>query len=100
MNLVDELKAALPGWTVTGGSVTALATMERANVTIDVDAYGQHGFVARALRASVPVAAAAADTVPDVVKQLRSTLHRNLVLMAETMTHAQAALNALGGVLV
>ena len=96
MNIVDELKAALPGWTVCGSDVHAVADHER-NVSIDVDVLGPTALVAKMSRASVPVAMAAGDTVPAVVKSLRSALHRNLVLMAETMTHTQAALNALGG---
>jgi len=97
MTLVDELKAALPGWTVIGSDVHAIAASERVNVSIEVDVYGPTSLVAKMLRASVPVASAAHDTVPDVVAALRSNLHRNLVVMAETMTHTQAALNALGG---
>lgn len=97
MNLVDELKAALPGWTVTGDAINAVATMERANVSIEVDACIPNWLVAWATRASMVVCRATGETVPDVVNQLRSALHRNLVLMADTMTHTQAALNALGG---
>lgn len=97
MDLTEELRAALPGWLVTGGAVSALATHASTAITVQVESYGESGLVAHVYRGSLPISAGVGATVPELLDSVRATIRRGLRLLAEQTVHGKAALDALGG---
>lgn len=96
MTLVDELKAALPGWTVTGHDLDATARKEGTEACVRCAKWD------RDIECGVWVGGwcismTYRETVAEGLDVVRRGVARGLVRLAEQVTQGQAALNALGG---
>jgi len=97
MTLVDELKAALPGWAVKGHKSEATAVDASMAITVrclDDDFGGVYSWLYIGVEI---VAMVYRSTVPAAIDGLREGLNMQLANNAEQMKRNRAALNALGG---
>lgn len=94
MSLVDELKAALPGWTVTGDDSGASAVL--GEVSIACRRYGHEDRVSLEIDGR-EVRVIYANKLKNAVGLMRIGLKTDVAKWEMRIKDAQAALNALGG---